>query len=66
MNGERPVPLIIVPVHYLKAHDLHHVTFDARAWQLLEFCLDFEAVMLYSMLRIGGDYDQSRHHLRGF
>lgn len=31
-----------------------------------KFYLDFEAVMLYSMLRTGGVYDQGRYHLRSF
>ncbi len=30
------------------------------------FCLDFEVLMHYIMLRRGGLYDQSRYHLRSF
>ena len=30
------------------------------------FCLDFEVLMHYIMLRRGGLYDESRYHLRSF
>ncbi len=32
----------------------------------VEFCLDFEVLIHYIMLRRGGLYDKSRYHLRSF
>jgi hypothetical protein len=45
-------------------YDLNHIGCAAEG--IHQFCLDFEALILYIMHRRGGSYDESRHHLRGF